>query len=137
MNYMVDTNSITALSNANAIALKHLSNLTPADEVYTCFIVVGEWEYGIRNAQGQQRQAQIRAADVPIFAAMTAVIESNPAIALQYGVFHAQLRVTGQMIPTNDLWIAAAAYVHQATVVTTDPHFHRIAGLSVVDWTQP
>lgn len=137
MNYMVDTNTITALANANKVTLKHLSSINPADEVYTCFIVAGEWEYGIRNAQGQQRQAQIRAAGAPIFAALKAIVDSSSAISLQYGIYHAQLRATGQMIPTNDLWIAATAYVHQATAVTADPHFSRIAGLPVVDWTQP
>ena len=40
------------------------------------------------------------------------------------------------MIPTNDIWIAATARVHQAAVVTTDPHFHRVEDLNVLDWTQ-
>ena len=136
-NYIVDTNTVTALANAHAVALAHLNNLDPDDEVFSCFIVVGEWEYGIRNAQGQQRQEQIRAAGAPIFAALTATLESSPAISLQYGAFHAQLRQAGQIIPTNDLWIAAIAHVHLATVVTTDPHFQRIPSLSVIDWTQP
>ena len=135
-NYVVDTNTITALANAHAIALAHLSNLDPADKVFSCFIVVGEWEYGVYNVQGKQRQDQIRAAGVLVFAALTAIIESSPAISIQYGAFQAQLRQAGQMIPTNDLWIAATAHVHQATVVTADPHFRRIAGLSVIDWTQ-
>jgi predicted nucleic acid-binding protein len=111
--------------------------LDPADEIYTCFIVVGEWEYGVLNAPGQRRQAQIRAAGAPIFAALTAIWESTPAIALRYGAVHAQLRAAGQMIPTNDIWIAATALVYHATVVTTDPHFRRVTGLNVVDWTQP
>ncbi|MDQ3815781.1 MAG: PIN domain-containing protein [Armatimonadota bacterium] len=72
-----------------------------------------------------------------IFAALTAVLESTPDIALQYGALYSHLGAAGQMIPTNDVWIAATAMVHNATVVTTDPHFHRVSGLTVVDWTQP
>jgi predicted nucleic acid-binding protein len=134
---LLDTNIITALANGHADAWNHLRGLDPADEIYTCFIVVGEWEYGIRAAQGQRRQAQIRAAGAPLFAALTALWESTPDIALQYGVICAQLRAVGQMIPTNDIWIAATALVHNATVVTTDPHFQRVTGLNVVNWTQP
>lgn len=135
--YLLDTNSVTALASGNASATGHLSRVGTADGVYTCFVVVGEWEYGILNAQGQRRQQQIRSVGEPLFAALTGVWQSTPAIALQYGVLQAQLRATGQMIPTNDIWIAATAVVYSATVVTTDPHFGRIANLMVVDWTRP
>ncbi len=76
-------------------------------------------------------------AGAPIFDALTDIWESTPAIAQQYAVFHAELRAVGQIIPTNDIWIAATAYVHNAVVVTTDPHFQRLTELSVIDWTKP
>jgi len=136
-NYLLDTTTVTALASGHATAWTHLSDLDPADEIYTCFIVVGEWEYGLRNAPGPRRQTEIRAAGAPLFAALTAIWESSPTIALRYGAIQAQLRSSGQMIPTNDIWIAATARVYNATVVTTDLHFHRVAGLNVVDWTQP
>ncbi len=136
-NYLLDTNMITVLASRHTVAWKHMENIHSTDSVCTCFIVAGEWEYGILAAPGQQKKAQIRAAGAPIFDALTDIWESTPAIAQQYGVFHAQLRAIGQIIPTNDIWIAATAYVHNAMVVTTDPHFRRLAELSVVDWTQP
>jgi predicted nucleic acid-binding protein len=52
-----------------------------------------------------------------------------------YGIIQAKLRSLGQTIPVNDAWIAAVALSHNATVVTTDSHFHRIDGLKVEDWT--
>ena len=136
-NYLVDTNTLTALANGDRTALEYLHGLAPEDEVYPCFVNVGEWEYGIRNAPGQRRQEAIRAAGSPLFAALTGVWESSPAIALAYGALHASLRSVGQLIPTNDIWIAATAIAHGATVVTTDPHFRRVPTLAVVDWTQP
>jgi predicted nucleic acid-binding protein len=135
--YLLDTNIITALAHGNATALAHLSALGPNDEVCSCFIVLGEWEYGIRNATGARQQAQIRAIGTPLFAALTAIWDSTPAIALRYGALHASLRASGQIIPTNDLWIAAVALENGASIVTTDPHFQRVPGLKVVDWTQP
>jgi tRNA(fMet)-specific endonuclease VapC len=135
--YLLDTNSVTALAQNHPMARTHLTDVDAGDTIATCFIVMGEWEYGILNVAGAKRQEQIRAIGAPILAALTAIWESTPAIALRYGAIHAQLRAAGQMIPTNDIWIAATALLHGATVVTTDPHFRRVAGLSVVDWTQP
>ncbi len=128
---------MTALAHGNTVAWGHVRSLTAGDELYTCFIVAGEREYGIRNAPGRQRQTLIRSAGAPIFAALRAVWDSSPAITLEYGHITAHLRVTGQLIPTNDTWIAATARVYGATVVTTDPHFRRVPGLNVVDWTLP
>ena len=134
--YLLDTNTVTALANANAIALAHLSTLSNDDDIVTCFVIVGEWEFGILNAPSAARQAQIRAAGEPLFRSLT-IYESTPTIAASYGVIHAYLRSIGQVIPTNDIWIAAVARTINATVVTTDAHFHRVPGLSIIDWTQP
>ena len=99
--------------------------------------MVGEWEYGLQNAKGRKRQEEIRQAGGPIFAVIAVIWESTPEIATAYGAIHAHLRKTGQLIPTNDMWIAATAQVHGATLVTSDAHFRRIPGLKVVDWTLP
>jgi len=136
-NYLLDTNIITALAAGHAVAQAHLHGLDHSDGIYACFIILGEWEYGIRNAPGRRRQGQIRATGASLFAALDAVWDSTPAIALQYGALHAQLRAAGQTIPTNDLWIAATALVYNATLVTTDPHFNRVSGLNLIDWAQP
>ena len=134
--YLLDTTILTALAQGDTTARIHLSSLDAADTVATCFIVVGEWEYGVLNVPDKKRRAQIRKTGTTIFAALT-IWESTPDIALRYGAIHAELRAAGKIIPTNDIWIAATALVQGATVVTTDPHFQRIAGLRVVDWTQP
>ncbi len=40
-----------------------------------------------------------------------------------------QLRKLGTPIPTNDIWIAAAAFQHGLQLYTLDKHFHNIEGL--------
>ena len=40
-----------------------------------------------------------------------------------------QLRKLGTPIPTNDIWIAAAAFQHGLQLYTLDKHFHIIEGL--------
>ena len=133
--YLLDTNTITALAQGHEAALENLQNLNADDDICTCFIVLGEWEYGLFNAPGAKRQSHIRAIGAPLFAALTAIWDSTPAIALRYGALHATLRANGQMIPTNDVWIAATVLENGATLVTTDPHFQRVPDLKIVDWT--
>jgi tRNA(fMet)-specific endonuclease VapC len=56
-------------------------------------------------------------------------------IAWQYGESFRQLKRTGQLIGTNDLWIAATALAHGMPVVTRNvEEFQRVAGLSVVEF---
>jgi len=134
MRYLLDTNTITALSHRNEVAWANLNQLADDDGLYTCFIVVGEWEYGLRNTSKKQR-LEIEMNSRPIFDTLSDIWESTYEISCQYGAFQADLRSRGQMIPTNDIWIGATAAVHEATIVTSDAHFSRLADLNVVSWT--
>lgn len=41
-------------------------------------------------------------------------------------------RRKGQPIPVNDMWIAASALQHGASLYTLDSHFEAIDGLAIV-----
>jgi len=43
-------------------------------------------------------------------------------------------RDKGQLIPTNDAWIAAVALEHQLPVLSRDRHFDVVDGLQRVSW---
>ena len=45
------------------------------------------------------------------------------------GHCYAGLRRKGQLIPTNDVWIAASALEHGAALLTRDAHFRHVEGL--------
>jgi tRNA(fMet)-specific endonuclease VapC len=51
--------------------------------------------------------------------------------AERYAHIYLFLRKTGRPIPTNDLWIAASAMEHGATLLTTDSHFRNLPQLIV------
>lgn len=53
------------------------------------------------------------------------------ATAERYAAIHSDLRTRGQMIPTNDLWIAACAMEHGLPLVTCDKHFDRVRQIIV------
>ena len=49
-----------------------------------------------------------------------------------YAAIVRDLRRTGRPIPTNDIWIAAAAASEAATVVTYDEHFRSIERVAAI-----
>jgi predicted nucleic acid-binding protein len=51
----------------------------------------------------------------------------DPEVARLYGEIVVELRRAATPIPTNDIWIAAAAARVGATVLTYDPHFAKIS----------
>ena len=54
---------------------------------------------------------------------MVSVAEITRDTAERYAVIHHYLRSRGTPVPTNDVWIAAGAMEHGATLLTTDRHF--------------
>ncbi len=135
--YLLDGNTVTAMTQRKPVTQQHIDALLPGDEMITCFVVVGEWEYGILNAPTDQLRQEIREQGELVFSEMSRIIESSPEIDLAYGQIAAELRRAGTMIPQNDMWIAAVARVVGATVVTHDNHFQHVQNLAIVDWTVP
>jgi tRNA(fMet)-specific endonuclease VapC len=57
---------------------------------------------------------------------------TTASVARRYGRIYAQLRRVGQPIPTNDMWIAAAALDTGGCLLTFDRHFDHVEGLDVI-----
>ena len=51
-----------------------------------------------------------------------------------YAEIRYELRLAGQPIPENDLWIAALARQHRLPVLTNDAHFDQVSGVQRVGW---
>lgn len=63
------------------------------------------------------------------------VLQVDAETSRHYAEIVAELREAGTPLPTNDIWIAAAASRSGTTVLTFDDHFERIArvGSIVID----
>ena len=60
------------------------------------------------------------------------ILPSTAEISWQYGEIYRALAATGQLIGTNDMWIAATALAHGYGVVTdNEAEFRRVPGLVV------
>ena len=92
-------------------------------------IVVGELRIGVEKsgnaAEGQRLDRLLTG---------FAKVEVTEAVAFEYARLRARLERIGQKMDANDLWIAATALVHGATLVTADEAFLRVPGLTVENW---
>ena len=60
-----------------------------------------------------------------------AVVDLNDNIAQRYAAIVVSLKQQGTPIPTNDIWIAAAAFKNGGRIIAYDHHFEAVAGLMV------
>ena len=64
------------------------------------------------------------------------IVEITEEVAEHYARIRADLEIRGVVIGGNDLWIAATALAHGATLVTNNTaEFSRVPGLQLEDWT--
>ena len=104
--------------------------LAKAERIVLCATVLGELEAGFRlGARLKENQLTLEAFLEEPF---VEVVATTASTARRYGAVFAQLRAAGTPIPTNDVWIAAAALDAGAHLLTFDADFGRVAGL---DWT--
>jgi len=62
-------------------------------------------------------------------------IPINDAVALKASRLRRSLRIEGQLIPDNDLLVAACSIQHGATLATdNEAHFSRISGLKIINY---
>ncbi len=96
-------------------------------------IVVSELYFGIEKSANPAKNLLI----TERFLAPFAVVPFDGNCAKAYGAIRNQLRKEGQLIGFNDLFIAATAIAHQASLVTSNVReFKRIKGLRVEDWAE-
>ena len=83
---------------------------------------------------GGARRAAARRARIDALAARVPIVDFDAAIARRWARLFADLRRTGELIPANDLAVAATA-LHLGFAVLVGPsgeeHFRRVSGLRV------
>ena len=128
---LLDTNVCVALLRGPDAGLaERLAAYAPA-EVRLCAIVKTELWHGARRSE---RVAE-NIAPLRRFFAPLSSLPFDDACAEHYGAIRAEPEAAATPIGPNDLFIAAIARAHDATLVTYNAReFGRVAGLQVVDW---
>lgn len=98
-----------------------------AVEILVPFIVLGELRAGFRLGLKSRRNEQIlqKFLDSP----RVTVLLADESTTHVYASLFAQLKSSGNPMPTNDLWIAALALQHDVHLCTRDKHFNYIPQL--------
>ena len=133
MDYLLDTNTLSALIETNDAVVTRVSRVGGAEYVYSSVIAEGELLYGLANAAAHKKEWLAERIQTGL-RAMADLIPVSRAAAEAYCNIRYHLKVTGQPLPDNDTWIAAVAMANNYTLVSHDAAFARIPGLRLEDW---
>ena len=111
-----------------------LSNLN--DYLFTWTIVKGEILFGIQRLPIGRRRQVLENQAINLFEGLPCLAVPKEA-ADYYARMKNYAEQHGTPLSENDLWIAATTMALDATLVTSDSDFQRIAGfgLQLEDWT--
>jgi tRNA(fMet)-specific endonuclease VapC len=104
-----------------------VEELRSADEIAICAISIGElltgFKQGVREKENRKELAKFM--DSPRVRVVTIDEETGE----YYAEIIDHLKKNGSPIPTNDVWIGAAALQHGYKLYSKDKHFKSISGL--------
>jgi len=132
MAFLPDTNLWISLLKNPGGKLDAKVQSQPVPDILLCAVVKAELWHGAEKYGDRERRR--RALDM-LFAPF-ASLPFDDAAARHYAEIRHQLEIQGRVLGPNDLKIAAIARTHGLTLVSADPGFSRVPGLSVEDWTQ-
>lgn len=125
--FLLDSNIVIAFFADEKVVVERVEALP---QVFVPVIVVGELLYGAAKS-ARSLENERRVLD---FSQSVSLLDVSRSTAQAYASIKNNLRRKGHPIPENDIWIAAIAKEHGLTVVTRDPHFAAVDGLTVETW---
>lgn len=128
---MVDTSAYAAFKRGHSSVVHSLKR---ANGILLPTIVLGELWAGFEA--GTQRERNRLDLETFLQSPRVALAPIGEETAVRYAILYAHLRSLGRPIPTNDLWIAASAMEHGATLLTADAHFLQVSQI-LVDHVSP
>ncbi len=131
--YMLDTDIASyAMKKSNSAVLRRLAAV-PVLDVCISAISKAELSYGVAVSPNPARDAE----RLRFFLQFITVEDFTGAMDEHYGTIRAGLKMRGQMIGANDLFIAAHAHYLGLTLVTNNVReFSRIPGLKLENWAE-
>ena len=124
---IVDTNALSAVADGQPAAVRIFSQ---AATIELPVIVLGEYRFGIVHSRHRSEYERW----LRELTAATSVLCVDEETAVLYADIRAELKRTGQPIPSNDLWIAALARQHQLPLMSLDGHFDAVHDLDRIEW---
>ena len=129
MKILLDTNAYSELKRGHT-GVAYL--VRRAERIYLSAVVAGELLYGFK--MGRRHDQNLREFDGFLDNPYVQFLPVSYGTADRFARIAMSLRQKGTPLPTNDIWIAAAAMECGAELITFDAHFQRIDGLV---WVSP
>ena len=130
--YLFDTNVVIDIFHQTPDIMQKAHQLQAQQDTYVISsTIVGELSFGALHARHGKEQALQQVGN---FLQVTPVLACDKETGQIYGEIKEMLSAKGQMIPENDIWIAAVARQHRVTLATRDAHFTNIIGLLCEQW---
>jgi len=124
MRMMMDTNAYSGFKRG---ARDIFETMARADELLITPIVLGELRAGFRG--GSREHANLLELEEFLSSPRVAIHAIGEETAIFYSEIYSTLREAGKPIPSNDLWIAAAALETGSILLSRDAHFDSVPGL--------
>lgn len=133
MKFMLDTNIVIYLMrNRPPEVRERITALNDDDTVCMSFVTFAEL---LKGAEGSSRRTDVRRRLATLIEQIPVEYTVTVRTCEHYAAHSSRLRRLGKPIGGNDLWIAAHALSHGATLVTNNrAEFDRIEGLTVENW---
>lgn len=131
MDFLLDTNSVSAILNKNEKVAKKMKEVTDeGKQIFISIITDYEINRGLfaANATRKLKDYEILREQLNI------LWIDNLEISKNASEIYADLKQKGQLIQDADILIAAIALLKNLTVITNDKHFFRIPNLKVENW---
>lgn len=124
---VLDTNILIGCFQQNQSIAEKISRY---DRILICPAVLGEFKAGIDV--GTKRGKKVKGLlDEFLDDPAVDIIPCTDETADYYARIFRTLKENGTPLPTNDIWIAAAALEHGATVLSSDGHFSHVPMLKL------
>ena len=104
--------------------------LSSADFIAFSVISIGEILAGFRIWSDDKKY--LNELDEFLYSPRLIIYDIDSETSEFYAKIYNELRIAGNPIPTNDMWIAALALQHGIKLLTNDRHFTKVAGLFLV-----
>ena len=131
--YLLDTNICIYIRRRRPPRVLERFRHLKAAEVALSVVTYGELLYGAEKSLTRARALQ----ELEQFASLVQIFPLPMAAARTYGSIRAALEAKGEIISSNDLWIAAHAKAADLILVTNNKReFKRVPGLRVENWIE-
>jgi len=104
--------------------------LESVSEIYLPAMVLAEVQIGWLRAHGPPHRQMRRFEDLLSIMFFLPILRATVSFYIEV---RRDLELVNAIIPENDLWIAATAKEHSLPLLTSDEHFRRVPGITLLD----